>query len=373
MLFKQWYRFWISVFRLPQYRLAFVSHDARKHGSELLALDLLASLLKEYSHKSIVVFLMDGGELEAEFRKYNCIRVSPFKKIIWRLLGRLLNKECKVVFNTVASPLMSEYFVGKQRHCLALIHELPSLTRYFGLEGGARMAMALDDVVFPSAFVRDQFIKTFGRGSAKTHVFPQGVRRFRDGESDSLPLKKELGLNENTYLVGNFAASGGLRKAPDIFVMAALNFFMKHPEADVHFLWMGPVDPDLKFWLTHDLEQAGLSERIHFLPYCENPLGFCKEIDCLLLTSREDAFPSTVMEAYSFHKPIVLFNKGNGYKGTDSRQLHFVEYLDINGIASVILDLYNRRPVFSNEPSPWEDIQNYTGKITRILNSPVQK
>ena len=90
-------------------------------------------------------------------------------------------------------------------------------------------------------------------------------------------------------------------------------------------------------------DRLGVSDRIHFMGFIKNEaeykriLGAC---GAFLLTSREDTFPSVLIEAAACRIPIVSFSGSGGAESflSDGRG-YLVPYMDIDAFAGRVREI----------------------------------
>jgi hypothetical protein len=81
---------------------------------------------------------------------------------------------------------------------------------------------------------------------------------------------------------------------------------------DVSFAWLGCEMPMLRHWALHVARLLGFADRLFLLPRVRDVHEYYAVSDLLLLTSREDPFPSVVLEALSHGVPAVAFEGATG-------------------------------------------------------------
>jgi hypothetical protein len=80
----------------------------------------------------------------------------------------------------------------------------------------------------------------------------------------------------------------------------------------VQLAWIGAIDPVLNNYLGREIAAAEASGSFHVLGYCDDIAGWLSAADLLLLTSREDAFPTVALEALSAGTPVLAFDGSGG-------------------------------------------------------------
>ncbi len=104
-----------------------------------------------------------------------------------------------------------------------------------------------------------------------------------------------------------------IRKGFDLFLQLARKVLAQR--ADVHFVWVGDIQSVLKTYLAPEMAQAAATGRFHHIPFTERVAPYFSAADVLALTSREDPFPTVVMEALACGVPCVAFDETGRHSG----------------------------------------------------------
>lgn len=306
-----------------------VSHDAGFYGAQILALHV-ARHLKEVMGIEVTTVLLGEGPLREEFARLG--PVLDFSSPSWREKAwpsvvrkrrRALRKLARAGYrhalcNSAASGNLVPLLKAEGFKTLALVHELPNLLQQFGLQdAAAALAGHADHVVFPADSVRSRFASVAPVESARSVVLPQGLFRvnpYRNQRSAArADLLSELGLDAQARLVVT-AGSSDKRKGLDIFVQVAAQVVRALPS--VHFIWIGDRESGLALECRAWAASNGLSTNLHFLGVLKDPDLYAKRIaaaDLYLLTSREDPFPSVVLDAMTVGAPVIGFAGAGGF------------------------------------------------------------
>ena len=301
-----------------RFRIALVVHDAHRHGAQLIALALAQTLVTELNVR-LTVLLGDPGELTPEFEA-----LAPTETVsgnfadaaAWRAAAQRL--AASGVMAVLCNTLVSAQAIGPLREeglrVIQLVHELPSLIRQYGLETAARDAAAYAAaIVFSSTYIRDRFLEVAAPIRNRTVVRHQGLylRRLSAEErrSERAVVRRALGIEDDRHVVLG-VGYGDVRKGLDLWPTLARRVLEACPNAV--FLWVGKVDPGLRHWLDHDLRMAGLEGRVLLIGEATNMAGMYAAADAYALTSREDPFPSAVIEAMASGLLTVMFENSGG-------------------------------------------------------------
>jgi hypothetical protein len=179
------------------------------------------------------------------------------------------------------------------------------------LEGAAAGAEAAARVIFPAACVADSFAAHVPFDPARQRVLPQGCYRpvTRDPVAGAA-VRARLGLAADTRLVLGIG-TGDLRKGFDLFLQTWRATRRRARGAAV-FAWLGAVDPSLRGSLGCEIAEAESSGTFHAPGFQGDLDGWLSAASALALTSREDPFPTVVLEAISAGVPVAAFAGGGG-------------------------------------------------------------
>lgn len=228
------------------------------------------------------------------------------KAAIRRLVEQDINY---AIVNTTVSgwviPLLKEAGIT----VTSLIHELSSLISEYNLESEAKMiASFADTVVFPASIVEASFCQISGPIRGNSLIRPQGLYRNDIGSltgAQKIETKKFLGIPDDAKVVINVGYAD-LRKGIDIFLAVACS--VCKTDTSVVFIWVGSATPDSERWLLSDVSRLKLNNQIKVTGYTENVSDYFGIADVFFFTSREDPFPSVILEALAAKLPIVAVN-----------------------------------------------------------------
>ena len=80
----------------------------------------------------------------------------------------------------------------------------------------------------------------------------------------------------------------------------------------MHLLWVGEIDPTLRSYLGAEMAAAEATGTLHIAGWRDDIGELLSAADVLLLTSREDPFPTAVLEALSAGLPVIAFEGSGG-------------------------------------------------------------
>ncbi|GAB2497605.1 glycoside hydrolase family 99-like domain-containing protein [Arenimonas alkanexedens] len=302
-----------TALEAPQHprRVLLVSHDAHPHGGQYLALNLAREL--RASGVQVSVALLGTGRLTDDFK-----RICPVHEAFDDDAVAALAQACRengtqlVIANTAVSGRVVPAFRREGIEVLTLVHELPGVIREYGLDaavaglvqGSRRVVVASDAVAKGLAGFADADALR-----EKLVVQPQGLftrSRYR-GQRDAGParaaLRARLGLQPHAKIVLAVGYADP-RKGIDLLAEAAVGLA---DLPDLHFVWVGHRDVDVQDAVDRVLREGGMADRFHFVGLDFDTDDYYAGADVYALASREDPFPSVVLESLSVGTPVLAF------------------------------------------------------------------
>ena len=303
-------------------KVVLVAHDAHPHGAQMLAANL-AKTLSQGMGFHVDLVCLGGGPLVDDYKKWATVHLlagrDPRSAEAKALARRLYESgHRRALVNTTVSGLFLETLVGQGIECVALIHELRGVLDQNRLHGHAKaIATHANKVVFPASEVADSFNDVAHVSPDKLVIRPQGVYKRRDrsrgGESDHVRLRLKLDLPEDAQIVLGVGYADH-RKGIDLFVEAGLAMAGRLPRA--RWVWIGHWEQTMQNAVEKLLAASPeLKDRFIFPGLQQDTDLFYGGADVFALTSREDPFPSVVLEAMEAGVPVVGFEGAGGFIG----------------------------------------------------------
>lgn len=321
-------------------RILLVGHDAALHGAQLNLLSIARTL--QGFGVEVSVILLAGGPLVERYESVVPTTVLDGDRDAFEPLARQLREEgySWAICNTVVSGGIADVLHRLEFQVTALVHELGTFIeeRHLVHEAIAAGAHATH-VVFASSFVRDSFENLAGPLGEHAVILPQGVYQSLDPIPGARErVRRELGLPEDALVVLN-AGFGDLRKGFDLFLQLTRLLAARDPR--FYCVWVGDISSDLEVWLRRDREEGALKRHFRQVPFTDEVARYYHSADVFALTSREDPFPSVVMESLATGTPVVAFEGGGGYVDivADSRYGRLVPFGDIVEMADAVCGL----------------------------------
>ncbi|MBK9763827.1 MAG: glycosyltransferase family 4 protein [Flavobacteriales bacterium] len=216
---------------------------------------------------------------------------------------------------------------------MAHVHELntiiamylPELRKYIG---------QVDRFIAVSQLVRDELVERWGVPLDRITVVYEFSEVGKSPAASKQPIKDKM-------VVGG----SGLvhwRKGHDLFIQVAHCLRREHPDVPAKFVWVGRLDAQHKIIVQADLERSGFTDRVQFVGELEDPLPAFREMDVILLTSREDPFPLVCIEVGMLGTPLLCFQGATGIPEVLADGGGFVvPYLDVSAMADHIAALWH--------------------------------
>ena len=300
-------------------KVVYVSHDALYNGAQLLSLHIVKGLCEQLGFQ-VDVILLSGGPLAPDFARY--ARVHDFSvpgctperqaEVIREIFdsGARAAITSTTVSGALVVPLKRQGF-----RVVSLVHELPGLIRERKLEGSlVNIARFADRVVFPTRGVSEEVCDLSPISQEKVIIRPQGLchrNTYKDRTDEARQLvRTEFGLPKKARIVMGMGY-GDHRKGVDLFVEVALATIEKRP--DVCFVWVGEYDSELLGPIERKIAERNAGGHILFPGFRPHTDVYFSGADVFLLSSREDPFPSVVLEAMDAGLPVIGFEDAGGF------------------------------------------------------------
>jgi glycosyltransferase involved in cell wall biosynthesis len=129
------------------------------------------------------------------------------------------------------------------------------------------------------------------------------------------------------------------RKGTDLFVETAIKVCQQHPQ--VEFLWLGHGEPYSKW--RQEIVDAGLERRILFPGYVDAGHLILRRASVFFLSSRDDPFPLSNLEAMCLGRSVVCFDVGGAPEALAGHGT-VIPPFDTDRAARAILDCLDKPP-----------------------------
>ncbi len=199
---------------------------------------------------------------------------------------------------------------------ISLIHELPGVIKDYGLTQPVRdIAECATRVVFAADEVRQGFEQFATLRPGQALIRPQGLYKRNRIRTDAAVaaarrnLRVRIGAPDDAMIV-LCVGYADLHKGADFFVDMAARVCGRM--ANVHFVWVGHRDATLEPDIATRIARHEHAAQVHFVGKSADTDMFYAGADLYALTSREDPYPSVVLEAFDAGVPVIGFAGAGG-------------------------------------------------------------
>jgi glycosyltransferase involved in cell wall biosynthesis len=291
--------------------LLLVGHDAFAAGAQLLLLHLGRQLRRAHGVR-VAFALCGGGSLEPGYAAVAPVTRAADADGLAALAARLRRQGVRhAVVNSAASAWCCGVLAAQGFAVTLLVHEMPMLLAERHLIAPLQLALgSVAALVFAAEAVRAAVAGVVSLDGVPTRILPQGVYRDMTPEPESAArLRAGWGIPDDALLAVGMGHAD-LRKGFDLFLQVWRLAAKQCPA--LHMVWVGSVDPGLRGWLGAEIAQAEATGRFRLTGWRDDIATVLAAADLLALTSREDAYPSVVLEALQAGAAVVAFDDSGG-------------------------------------------------------------
>lgn len=148
---------------------------------------------------------------------------------------------------------------------------------------------------------------TPGLPASRFRSIPNGVDLSRIGTERSRALRSQLGLSDNTMLLG---ALGNVRKPKGYPELLAAIADLRARGLDVHLVIAGDNRGALGERLVALRAELGLDAHVTFLGFVDDPSRYLNGLDMFVLSSLSEGFSLSTVQAMAVGLPIVATRSG---------------------------------------------------------------
>lgn len=184
------------------------------------------------------------------------------------------------------------------------------------------------------------------------------IERVKHASNESVDVK----LNDKSVLcVGRLDD----RKNP----LRDLDVFKKVYDEDneVHLYYLG--FGDLSDAVREKSEEYGIADNVHFLGYHQNPFPVIKQCGAVLMMSKSEGFPMSLLEAVALDKPFVSTTVGGAETLSNGNKCGYVTD-DNDEAAEKLLFMVNNRGYYTQkcrESMKRFNLDAYIGQIEKLI------
>ncbi len=306
--------------------ILYVITDLHIGGAEKMLYSLLSKMNKQRFALG-VISLMDSGTLGDRLEalgipvySLGMIRGIPSLSATWKLIHLVDDFKPDIIqgwmyHGNLAAQLVKFFNMHKTYVLWSIHHSINSLKyekkmTQFIIRFGAFLSQFSNQIVFVSRNSKSQH-NALQYCSERSCVIPNGfdTSLFKPSVEARSNLRKELGLPENTFLIGSFGRDHPMKDRANFF-KAAAQLLKEFP--DVNFVLAGTgIDPNNQS-IDRLIQDLGIANRIHLLGERNDIPHITPALDIFTSSSAYgEAFPLVVGEAMSCCVPCVVTDVGD--------------------------------------------------------------
>lgn len=362
-------------------KILLIGHDASLSGAPRSFLNI-ASILVELGFKVEFILASDGpllNEYESmgKVMLWNKRTVENIAlRVLYKFAGKPLSTRNKskifeyvrenppnlIINNTVVNGSIVEKLKSLKIPIVSRIAELEGVIQIYNTNGESSKVLHNSDYfVAVSDAVKNNLIHTHRIDKDRISVIYGYVKSIDTGfhKSNRATIRKSLGIPEDAFVVLN---TNNLlyHKGFDLFVLLA-DMFAKRGIADFYFIWVGgDLSSQLHIGLRQDLSKRKINN-VRFIGHQSNVMDFYAASDAFFLSSREDPFPISMLEAAQFGLPIIGFEQSGGVEEFIKKDGGFlVEYANITEVFDALIKLQDKHTYNSYSHQSFNNFKSFS-------------
>ena len=292
-------------------KILLIGHSGGKGGAETLLKNMIGEFLKQ--DVCVAVLVRGNGPIIEEYKKIAPTFIIDTEEKTHQYIKELSENNFKTsISNTVTTGDLIPTLKKNNIFSINLIHELPGVIKILKCEERAKLiANESDLIVFPSKYVREKY-KTITEIKTKDLIQPQGLYMIYDKfdrEKALKTLREKHNIKDDNFIILNVGL-GEKRKGFDLFYDVA----KKLDNKNYTFIWLGQLSSEIEDEFSDKIKKMNNLILPGFINNKDEFMNYYDACDVFLLTSREDPFPSVVLEAFNAERPVVAFENAGGFQ-----------------------------------------------------------
>lgn len=313
-------------------------------GAETVFIEL-ADRLRQRGYRSVVLIRGPGWVCDQlRTRGFEPYIVDAKGSFNWRFLRELLR-----IIRRERIDVIQSHLLGSNVYCAmaGLIARKPVIATFHGMVDvgpnerfrGAKLWLMNRGVrrfVAVSKNLRDAIEREGLLDANRCEIIYNGIDLARYGRSDNRELRERLGLHDTAVLIGSL---GNVRpaKAYDLLIRAVPQVIAAKPDA--HFVIAGDPKNSLQKQLSALANELGVTDRVHFIGFCNDSAGYLAQLDYFLLTSTSEGLSIATIEALAAGLPAAVTRCGGPEEIVTADQDAVMVEVDADAIANGLLRL----------------------------------
>ena len=340
--------------------ILFIVHESSRTGAPLALLSLLKKMKVDIPHFSSTVLMMEDGPMVNDFRALGEVivpRIKPWnlrdlfspngyrdRFMIRCLLLLFKNRHFNLIYANSVMSLDCAIVLKQNLGVPVLLHFHESSINLCYIHVSQTNIKQCDHYIAVSQKAHDTLV-LLGAKEDKIHVvYPTSefVGRLMECGDE---MRVDNGKNCNSKFTIGFVGSLIERKGADMLPIVAKKLIDKYPECDFEILIVGNNHARGRKSLDYDSKRLGVIDKFRFVESKINPIPEYKEMDMLLMLSREESFSLVVLELGLLGRPSVLFEGSCGIQHFIQNNVNsiLVPYLDTDAVVDALYRLYTDR------------------------------
>ena len=334
-------------------KIIYVGHDACYNGAQILSLNIIKELSEKLNY-NIEMLLLSGGPLEEEYKKYAYVTLlNKYNKeqISEKISNLKKNGYLSAICNTSVVGNIVKLLHENEIRCISLIHELPKLIKNYHLEGSIlKISKYADKIIFASSVVEKGFTSLVKTDNSKIIIRPQGlykINKYKNNKEEAKKcIREQLNIPQNSKII-LFVGYADKRKGIDLYLNVAQKLIEKNK--NYYFVIVGDIETEM---LNSNLRFFNDKKYKDFIirvgKQYDTSLYYAGS-DLYLLTSREDPFPSVVLEAFDVGLPVIGFENAGGFADIINKSTgKLVKYENTQDMANAVEEILENKDLITS-------------------------
>ena len=172
-----------------------------------------------------------------------------------------------------------------------------------------RLAFLMFDAVVTNSQATQRALPWFGAHVPRAMAYPPVTIKYTRGDRtrNRDAIARTIGLGNERLVL--FLANLHTRKRPDIFVAMAATL-QKRGIQNIRYVMVGAPYGDMEAILKAQVARHGLQDFFYFAGFQHDPQQWISAADILVVTSENEAFGRTLIEAMQLGTPVIAAQGG---------------------------------------------------------------
>jgi glycosyltransferase involved in cell wall biosynthesis len=172
-----------------------------------------------------------------------------------------------------------------------------------------RLAFAMADAVVTNSLATQRALPWLGGNVRRAMAYPPVTMKYTpaDRARNRAVIAQTIGTGNEKLVL--FLANLHARKRPDVFIAMAVAL-QKHGIHNVRYVMVGAPYGDMESILKAQVARHGLQDVFYFAGFQHDPQQWISAADILVVTSENEAFGRTLVEAMRLGTPVIAARGG---------------------------------------------------------------